>query len=72
MKKYVVSDAECSVKSDLEEPRIFKMGVEKDREKSLTGLRAPTHVVLHLCRDSSHREVLLKTAQHLSDLLNLV
>ena len=35
MKKYVVSDAECSVKSDLEEPRIFKMGVEKDRENLL-------------------------------------
>ena len=38
MKKYVVSDAECSVKSDLEEPRIFKMGVEKDREKMIFSL----------------------------------
>lgn len=32
MKKYVVKDAECSVKPELEEPRILNMGVEKDRE----------------------------------------
>lgn len=34
MKKYVVSD-ECLWSSELEEPRIFKMGVERDREKMM-------------------------------------
>lgn len=33
MKKYVVNDAECSVKPELEESGILNMGVEKDREK---------------------------------------
>ena len=35
MKKYVVSDAECLVKPELEEPRILKMGVERDSEKMM-------------------------------------